>query len=1222
MAALKNIIKIAKSDYDTLVSEGSITKGGVVYTYDPDETIYMVDNGLSEEYVQLGDGSGKELTDFALKTELNDVKNQVYNETSTRKSEFSSLQASINSVQTELDTKTDKAFSNVAVGDTTIAAGSKADTFSFVAGSNITLTPGIVSSERFSVVMTSYGDSKINVAKAIKDNTDLGLVGGKALLDKLDTESSVIIKSGLTGTEADTLSSVLTTAGATTYVTSDSAPGITIAAKDTTYSAATASAEGLMSASDKSKLDGIATGANKTVVDEALSSTSTNPVQNKVINAALNGKADTSHTHTKSQITDFPASMPASDVYAWAKASSKPTYTKSDVGLGNVDNTADADKSVKSAATAGSAGKLTTPRTIAVGTAVSSTPTTFSGEANITIPVNNVYESYLSWGGKGIANNVTPIGAALSAEHSANRLALINGDALTIEYSSDGGSTWTDYGMSTANKSWFCTGNQQLWIGKTDSATLCTLNSRTRVTICGQDGNTAYVYTAPRKLLINCSSSCGMHVLIETKTGAADASWNTFGTYTLSGFSGWNDIPLVLSTFGGSKTQTTNIWYIRLTFIVTSVSASRPGNASILGIRLFGASDWNSASANNGKGVISSTGHLYSYDANANATFPNNVTSNGALMAKGNLYEGGTSSSNLLSNRYAAKSHTHNYAGSTSAGGSANSAVKLENEATIGALDQPVYFTDGQPHPCAYTIDKSVPEDAVFTDTKVTAVGNHYIPAKSTTKSASGGTLTDITNSSSGVNVVTGVEMDAAGHVTGVTSSALKSVNTTYTAGTGISISGTAISNSGVRSVASGSDNGTISVNTNGTTSKVAVTGLKSAAYTESSAYAASGHTHNYAGSSSAGGAATSADKLNTDAGSATKPVYISNGVPVACSHSVEKDVPSTAVFTDTHYTSKMIIASSPTATSAVAVDIDNPYINLVENGVVRSSVQIGGAKHYSDGQLPDIVIDQPSVVTTSANGLMSSTDKAKLDRFKAIDIYDIDVGSGEATTDTATLNLIDELVEHARSAQNGNLVVYDASGTSTSDNKCPAAVIVTSYTSSTFYQITIVIYKGLTVRTIGFFRNGNTVTCVANNTFDLNKLNGTSSVALSNTSFITSGGVWTGVNAPATTVVSSTSYTTTLSSSSNHRIMIVATSGSHTFTLPSSPQNNETFTIHKLWTSTVLTIKSASTNIYNIKGGSTTKVSQLTISGGYISKVTCIYCNSAWYVLQENLGG
>lgn len=66
---------------------------------------------------------------------------------------------------------------------------------------------------------------------------------------------------------------------------------------DTTYFAATTSANGLMSAADKTKLDGIATGATKITVDTALSSTSTNPVQNKVINTALAGKAPSSHTH-------------------------------------------------------------------------------------------------------------------------------------------------------------------------------------------------------------------------------------------------------------------------------------------------------------------------------------------------------------------------------------------------------------------------------------------------------------------------------------------------------------------------------------------------------------------------------------------------------------------------------------------------------------------------------------------------------------------------------------------------------------------------------------------------------------------------------------------------------------------------------------------------------------------------------------------------------------
>ena len=128
----------------------------------------------------------------------------------------------------------------------------------------------------------------------------------------------------------------------TTYTLTKSGNTITLNASDgnkynitdanTTYGDATTVASGLMSAADKAKLDGIAAQANKVVVDASLSDSSTNPVQNKVIKAALDGKASSVHSHTKSQITDFPTSMPASDVHAWAKASTKPAYTATEVG--------------------------------------------------------------------------------------------------------------------------------------------------------------------------------------------------------------------------------------------------------------------------------------------------------------------------------------------------------------------------------------------------------------------------------------------------------------------------------------------------------------------------------------------------------------------------------------------------------------------------------------------------------------------------------------------------------------------------------------------------------------------------------------------------------------------------------------------------------------------------------------------------------------------------
>ena len=147
----------------------------------------------------------------------------------------------------------------------------------------------------------------------------------------------------------------LTKSGNTITLRGSDGSTFNVTDSNTVYGNATASAAGLMSAADKAKLDGVVAGSNHVTVDAELSTTSTNPVQNKVIKSALDGKSNTghthddryyteseintklnakansSHTHTKAQITDFPTSMPASDVYAWAKAASKPSYTIGEV---------------------------------------------------------------------------------------------------------------------------------------------------------------------------------------------------------------------------------------------------------------------------------------------------------------------------------------------------------------------------------------------------------------------------------------------------------------------------------------------------------------------------------------------------------------------------------------------------------------------------------------------------------------------------------------------------------------------------------------------------------------------------------------------------------------------------------------------------------------------------------------------------------------------------
>lgn len=127
------------------------------------------------------------------------------------------------------------------------------------------------------------------------------------------------------------------------------------------------------------------------------------------------GAAASSHTHTKAQITDFPTSMPASDVYAWAKAPTKPSYSKGEVGLGNVDNTADSAKSVKYATSAGSAGAVAWAN-------VSGKPTTFAPSAHTH---NDLYYQKSEVDGKLSGK------AASSHKHGAADITSVNASAIT-----------------------------------------------------------------------------------------------------------------------------------------------------------------------------------------------------------------------------------------------------------------------------------------------------------------------------------------------------------------------------------------------------------------------------------------------------------------------------------------------------------------------------------------------------------------------------------------------------------------------------------------------------------------------------------------------------------------------------------------------------------------------------------------------------------------------
>lgn len=109
----------------------------------------------------------------------------------------------------------------------------------------------------------------------------------------------------------------------------------------------------------------------------------------------------------------------------------------------------------------------------------------------------------------------------------------------------------------------------------------------------------------------------------------------------------------------------------------------------------------------------------------------NNLTANRALISNGSGkvaisditstelgYLDGVSSNIQSQLDSKAPSHSHPYAGSSTQGGSATSAVKLDSSA--GTATQPIWFEDGKPKATTYALNKTVPSNAVFTDTNHT----------------------------------------------------------------------------------------------------------------------------------------------------------------------------------------------------------------------------------------------------------------------------------------------------------------------------------------------------------------------------------------------------------------------------------------------------------------------------------------------------------------------
>ena len=341
----------------------------------------------------------------------------------------------------------------------------------------------------------------------------------------------------------------------------------------------------------------------------------TSSVQNQ-----LDNKAPTSHTHSYAGSSSVGGSATSAVKLDTSTAGDANTPVYFTGGKPVACTSLDLNTSGSSASCTGNsatATKLQTARTIGLGTGDTGTSTSFDGTGNITIPVTNIKESYLSWGGKNLSGSVSPLDAACSNLHSANRFAFAKPTGITIEYSTNG-STYSAYSTTDAAKISLVSGNgNTYYIGARSTST--TINDKLRITL---NATNMGLYTRLQKLLINISTSyaTGSNVIIEKAMKGSETTFSTIGTYQISGWSGWNSIP-ISAAFGGGSNQTSNIAVLRLTFGITGVNSEQTSNAlSVSDIIGIGDTYWSYPS------TMAKTGHIYTYDSSQNTTFPANVT--------------------------------------------------------------------------------------------------------------------------------------------------------------------------------------------------------------------------------------------------------------------------------------------------------------------------------------------------------------------------------------------------------------------------------------------------------------------------------------------------------------------------------------------------------------------------------------------------------------------
>ncbi len=240
---------------------------------------------------------------------------------------------------------------------------------------------------------------------------------------------------------------------------------------------------------------------------------------------------------------------------------------------------------------------------------------------------NGISDNQLKWNGNH-ANGVSPMDMSMSQYMNSNRLAFAKAAGITVEYSNNSGSSWTDYGASDGEKIQLVTYKDSVSfrLGKKTSTTTTTVD-KLRITL---NAVSMGVYIDMKKIFIYFSTAgaaCQLDIQYQLFTDS-DSTWhNHITNYMIGGESGWNSYAFD-KMFGGYNASETRAHIKNLRLIFYTTSASPRVSPGVYGIAIYGPNSWITPS-NQAK-----IGTLYSSDYAQHMMLPNGAYPNTTFVGE------------------------------------------------------------------------------------------------------------------------------------------------------------------------------------------------------------------------------------------------------------------------------------------------------------------------------------------------------------------------------------------------------------------------------------------------------------------------------------------------------------------------------------------------------------------------------------------------------------